>query len=114
MAFRRNRSDAEKWAAFLSAYQDRLTSLGIPTLTLSSPTSWHYFIEHGYDFAHPDLLNMDDISPDVIAIWLPVFEDMHTDGYYAGANGGVLAWLRAGNQTKAQQAEGGKASPATC
>ncbi len=113
MAFRRNRSDAEKWTKFLSAYQDRLISVGIPSVTLSSPTSWNYFIEHGYDFSHPDLINIDDIRPNAIATWHPVFEDMHADGYYAGATGGVLAWLRARNQNKARLGEGGKASPAT-
>ena len=103
MAFRRNRSETMEWDAFLRDYNDHLTAIGIPEVTLRSQKDWYYFVEHGYDFYHPELLNIDDVAPERLASWLPIFEEMDSAGHYVGDTGGILSWLRARNQPKAQQ-----------
>lgn len=88
-----------EWDAFLRDYYDRLTALGIPDVILRSQNAWYYFIEHGYDFDHPELLNVDEVDLERLCSWIPVFEEMNSAGHYVGDTGGLLSRLRARNKS---------------
>ena len=95
MAFRTDKKALREWVRFLEAYKDRLTALGIPDVAFRSEKAWSYFIDHWYDAEYPDLLTLTDWTSPKIDSLLPVFEEMHQDGFHAGEIGGVLCWLRA-------------------
>lgn len=95
MAFHTNKENQLKWNRFLSSYKERLINLGILEISFRSEQDWFYFIEHLYDFNHPELLNLEDWSTQNLKPLLPIFEKMHEEGFYAGESSGVLSWLRA-------------------
>ncbi|WP_435894720.1 hypothetical protein [Oceaniferula spumae] len=95
MAYRSNREGRIEWNQFLVKYKDQLITLGIPDIAFRSERDWFYFIEHEFDHQYPDLLNLSNWSRDEKLALLPVFEDMHEEGFYAGDGSGVLYSLRA-------------------
>jgi hypothetical protein len=112
MAYRSNKDDRLRWNRFLAAYRERLTGLGIPEIALRSERDWYYFIEHEYDFDHPELLNLETWKVEDLEPLLPVFEEMDDDGFYSGGGSGVLWWLRAKLKTRAEQDEDVQAAAA--
>ncbi len=78
----------------METYLDRLAELGVPEVIFRSEQAWLYFVDHLYDRENPELLNLDRWPVEKLERLLPVFQEMHDAGAYAGGMSGVLSWLK--------------------
>jgi hypothetical protein len=58
VSFRRDKTTARKWQAWVQAHEDELVACGVPREVFADELTWWLFVDHGY---HPPVSNARDV-----------------------------------------------------
>lgn len=94
MSFRRDKTAAREWQAWVREHEAELVACGVPREVWADPMTWYLFVDHGY---HPPVsnarevrFNVSDLSADqqerlyrFLTGVLPVHEKEHSSSLWS-------------------------------